>query len=80
MRSIMAGITWLDRRCDMYRGKGMDKAKKKCCLCGEKYVGWGNNAEPLAEGECCDMCNITRVIPARILNAEVKKAERGNKL
>lgn len=43
----------------------------KCCLCSkeiEKKPGWdqGNNAEPLAAGRCCDTCNNTRVIPARL--------------
>lgn len=39
--------------------------KKKCCICGKEYEGWGNNAWPLAEGECCDECN-KKVIEARI--------------
>ena len=51
----------------------------KCCLCGEAIEvnflsGWsqGNNAMPLADGRCCDMCNndviqerIKRVMEAR---------------
>ena len=38
-----------------------------CCLCGHKFEGYGNNAEPLVEyGICCDTCNVTKVIPARI--------------
>ena len=28
-----------------------------CIICGEHYEGYGNNAEPLAEGRCCDACN-----------------------
>ena len=28
-----------------------------CCLCGDEIKGYGNNAEPLAEGRCCDRCN-----------------------
>jgi len=40
---------------------------KKCCLCGKKFEGWGNNPAPLAKkGECCDDCNINKVIPARL--------------
>lgn len=39
--------------------------KKKCCICGKEYEGWGNNAQPLAEGQCCDGCN-KKVIKARI--------------
>lgn len=39
--------------------------KKKCCICGKEYESRGNNAWPLAEGECCDKCN-EKVIEARI--------------
>ena len=43
----------------------------KCCLCKEEIKpnlrGWdgGNNAQPLAEGRCCDDCN-NKVILERI--------------
>ena len=38
-----------------------------CCICGCFIVDeWGNNAEPIAEGRCCDSCNYTHVIPVRI--------------
>lgn len=41
--------------------------RMKCVLCGNKIFGWGNNPMPLAtEGECCGICNDTKVIPARI--------------
>jgi len=40
--------------------------QEKCVLCFEKIEGFGNNAMPLAEGRCCDLCNITKVIPGRI--------------
>lgn len=40
--------------------------KKPCCLCKEKYKGYGNNAEPLMKGRCCNRCNILKVIPARL--------------
>ena len=39
----------------------------KCCICGKWFKGWGNNPSPVKEkGQCCDMCNMTTVIPARI--------------
>ena len=46
----------------------------KCSICkGEiEAVGdWteGNNAEPVNNGRCCDLCNETKVIPARIIMA-----------
>lgn len=46
-----------------------------CVLCGnpcepwheEEPTGYGHNPEPLAEdGRCCDNCNATKVIPARL--------------
>jgi len=37
-----------------------------CAICSKNYTGYGNNAEPVCEGYCCDLCNSTKVIPARI--------------
>ena len=39
---------------------------KKCCICGKPIEGYGNNAEPVKNGVCCDGCNISVVIPARL--------------
>jgi hypothetical protein len=65
------------------------KAKKgfKCCICGLKKMGWGenqqfgNNPAPYdntKDAQCCDSCNRQVVIPARIAtflkrNKEEKK-------
>jgi len=51
-----------------------------CCICNNPYFGYGNNARPVAEGRCCDTCNTTKVIPAR-LNAfwKNKKFQEDNK-
>lgn len=43
----------------------------KCSICFkeiENKNGWdkGNNAEPVNNGRCCDNCNSTVVVPARI--------------
>jgi len=46
-----------------------DEKIRTCVLCGKKFVGWGNNPEPLkpwSEGVCCDECNVFKVIPERI--------------
>jgi len=48
---------------DIYMEK---KKARKCVLCGCELSGYGNNAEPLAEGLCCNKCNSEKVIPARI--------------
>lgn len=42
--------------------------KKKCCICGKVFIGWGNNPYPIKkDGVCCDSCNHEKVIPARII-------------
>jgi len=40
---------------------------KTCSICEAEYEGWGNNAEPINPGRCCDSCNWNQVIPARII-------------
>jgi len=51
---------------------------KKCSICKGKIeplrhpdtneVVWdkGNNAEPVNKGRCCDVCNLTVVVPMRL--------------
>ena len=62
----------------------VDKSQiKVCVICAEtikpKFLGldndgnkhyWyhGNNAQPVADGVCCDHCNKTVVIPERMTN------------
>jgi len=45
-------------------------SKFKCCLCDKEVEGYGNNPRPLPikneNDQCCDECNQTKVIPARI--------------
>lgn len=50
--------------------------EQKCCLCGKKLDGeFGNNPFPLKEkGSCCNYCNTTKVIPARIKKANEKRS------
>lgn len=43
--------------------------KYKCSICKVEIDGkyqFGNNAEPINNGICCDKCNTEKVIPARI--------------
>ena len=38
-----------------------------CSICNNKINDrFGNNAEPVNNGKCCNDCNSTVVIPARI--------------
>lgn len=41
---------------------------KYCCFCGNEIKdGFGNNPAPIAMGgRCCDTCNASVVIPARL--------------
>ena len=40
---------------------------KICCICNEKFIGWGNNPYPIKEdGECCKPCDDNVVVPARM--------------
>ena len=52
---------------------------KICCICGKKIVGYGNDPWPVVkdeESECCDECNFTKVIPAR-LEEECDRIRKG---
>ena len=41
------------------------KRKKTCSICFRDFRGFGNNAEPINSGRCCDGCN-NLVIMARM--------------
>jgi hypothetical protein len=45
----------------------INQKPKKCVLCGKKFSEYGNNPWPLArKGQCCNVCDTTAVVPARI--------------
>lgn len=51
----------------------MDNEIKKCSICNRDFIGWGNNAWPINDGRCCDLCNDFVVIPKRIENLYLNK-------
>ena len=53
-----------------------ENEKQVCCICGEEYEGYGNNAEPYKEGRCCDECNTSFVIPYRIMLMQLSKKRK----
>lgn len=59
--------------------------KNICCICGKEIEGYGNNPWPVTKKQtdkCCDNCNITKVIPARMTHYERTKTQvyaTGNK-
>lgn len=46
--------------------KNYETMKEKCCFCDKEIKGYGNNAQPVKEGSCCDDCNVSIVIPERL--------------
>lgn len=55
----------------------------KCCICGKKIEGYGNNPFPLEinpEKKCCDNCNDTYVLAARLMLIKPEEADRIKKL
>jgi hypothetical protein len=40
--------------------------ENNCNICKENYIGYGNNADPVIDGRCCDKCNFSIVIPTRL--------------
>ena len=49
-----------------------------CAICGREYTGYGNNAYPATIGYCCDECNYTYVIPARLGMIDTDKPTNSN--
>lgn len=50
-----------------------------CCFCGGDYDFIGNNPFPFFQNDenarCCNLCDQTKVIPARVLLIELEKAK-----
>ena len=55
----------------------------ECCICkkeiekqytkeGVMFWDQGNNAQPIDDGRCCNECNATIVIPARLTEMKLK--------
>ena len=44
----------------------------ECCICGELTNGFGNNAQPIKEGRCCDDCD------ERVIVERIKKIQQNN--
>lgn len=44
----------------------IDAPRRTCVVCGREFFGYGNNADPVAIGICCDECN-TIVVARRVM-------------
>lgn len=53
---------------------------KLCSICYREFTEYGNNAEPINDGRCCDDCDNQIVIPARIqlIRIETARARAGH--
>jgi len=57
------------------KGRTLPSDRERCVICGNPIDGWGNNPWPIKEdGQCCDSCNMSIVVPARIANLQQKMA------
>jgi hypothetical protein len=54
------------------------KPVQGCSICGGAIVGFGNDAWPINNDRCCDLCNAERVIPALRLQAREAKRKGSN--
>lgn len=50
--------------------------EKICSICGDLYTEFGNNAWPINSGRCCDECDDTIVIPARLTGMQSPEVVR----
>ena len=52
------------------------KNRQECVICGKEFTGYGNNPWPAAKyGRCCDDCNFSVVLPARLKGVKETNAE-----
>jgi hypothetical protein len=51
------------------------KMENNCSICLRRFMEFGNNAWPINNGRCCNVCNDNVVIPARIRMQRRKETE-----
>ena len=47
-----------------------------CSICNGPIVGFGNNAQPVNDGRCCDRCYSETVVPERVRRVLERDAKR----
>ena len=52
------------------------KPVQVCSICGGAIVGFGNDAQPINDGRCCDRCNLERVLPEKMRRMQARDAKR----
>ena len=54
--------------------------KHLCSICGDEFVGNGNNAQPLSNKNCCDMCYHVFVLRYKELSDAIISAKERDKI
>ena len=54
--------------------------KKICSICGQQYEGYGNNAQPISNDKCCDMCYHVFVLRYKELGNAINSAKERDKI
>jgi hypothetical protein len=54
--------------------------KKICSICGKQYEGYGNNAQPISNDKCCDMCYHVFVLRYKELGNAIISAKERDKI
>jgi hypothetical protein len=55
--------------------KESENGNNQCSICLRRFTEFGNNAWPINNGRCCNVCNDNVVIPAGIRLQRQKQAE-----
>lgn len=50
--------------------------KNICSICGKEFQGYGNNAQPVDDGRCCNDCNSRLVIPFRMYSGRLQEIKK----
>jgi len=50
----------------IFRTRKAPAKTKVCSICQHPFTEYGNNAQPVNDGRCCDECNWTVVVPSRL--------------
>jgi len=45
-----------------------------CSICNKDFEGFGNNAQPVNDGRCCDVCNVM-VIKRRLFDMQMSEGD-----
>ena len=46
-----------------------------CAICNKPFEEYGHSAQPVCAGRCCNICNDTVVIPARLKKLKERQHE-----